>query len=137
MMKYIHRLALIMFVIMGISGFQLVKDAFVNPLENLKLTVISASPKEIVYSVEGIRNSRCASSDVERFITSKAKPTLVGYRDRVPVLAYRIGPFHYEDIVVPSIPLPPGEYTLEVRLVNFCGALVRADFYPPASFKIQ
>jgi hypothetical protein len=99
--------------------------------------VIKATPNLVTYTVKGNRTKTCASSDGERFILSKrVNPIVLAHRDRVPIFTFRTGEYFYEDSIVIAPPLEPGAYDLEIRVVSFCGAIVRSDAYPTVSFTI-
>jgi hypothetical protein len=135
--SYAPWLNLFFLSVMFFSAGSLVREAFIAPVDNMKSEVTKATPSLLTYTVKGHRTKSCASSDGERFILSKKdNPILLAHRDRVPIFTFRTGNYFYEDTIAIAPPLDPGEYDLEIRVVSFCGAIVRSDAYPTVSFTI-
>jgi hypothetical protein len=134
---YAPWLNLLFLLIMFLSAGSLVRDAFIAPVDSMKSEVTKATPTLLTYTVKGHRTKTCASSDGERFVLSKkTNPILLAHRDRVPIFTFRTGNYFYEDTIVIAPPLEPGDYDLEIRVVSFCGSIVRSDAYPTVSFTI-
>jgi hypothetical protein len=134
---YAQWLAFFFLSIIFFSAGSLVQEAFISPVDGMKSEVVKATPTLVTYTVRGNRIKACASSDGERFILSrKVNPTVLAYRDRVPIFTFRIGSYFYQDSIVVAPPLESGAYDLEIRVVSFCGAIVRSDAYPTVSFTI-